>query len=215
MMPGVAAQPLGRRLAGDTALASADFRTGAYSVAGVAVLLADIVDQPELVDATGLALAQDANVVAMLGAFRDALLGGGSYVLEWDHFDATGAILPLVLADSGRDNALQIKRQNSFGSHFMNVQDFAGVNSRSTTDAGLGIGDGVHKIAVTRTDTKLVFSIDGRPVVTAAGDPLDFSIAPTDACFGGYPGDTSDALTIRSIRLLAAVDDSLLPALSA
>jgi hypothetical protein len=220
MMPGVAAQPLGRS-SGSSAptgtLASAKFRSGLYSVAGAPVLLSSIVDQPELVSAAGLEIAEDGTVAAILGTFLDVLkTANWTLRLKWNNFDSNSTFFPLVLTGADFDNVVQLRRQNSLSNRYMNVEDFAGPDFRDATDASAPAGDGAHIIALTRTDTKLVFSLDGRAVVTAAGDPLDFALDVTDACFGGYPGDTVfGALTIESLDVFEPMDDSLLPALSA
>ncbi|WP_434725516.1 hypothetical protein [Mesorhizobium sp. RIZ17] len=66
------------------ALASANFGTGVYTVAGVPVLLADIIDQPELVLGGQLLIPEEGDVVAMLGGLLDVMLTANwTIVLQW------------------------------------------------------------------------------------------------------------------------------------
>jgi len=199
----------------DDTLATADFLTPHYSVAGAAVTAADIIDQPGQVTGTGLQILADADVVNILGAFLAVLTAAEwTLVIEWDHGTTSSSMEPLVVTGPGNDNAVQILRQNGFSGHFLTVEDFAGSHFRGSTDSSGAIGDGIHKLALTRVDAKLVFSIDGRAIVSNTSD--SFSLAPTTAAFGGYPGDTvNDDLYIRSLRIYAAVSDATLPLLSA
>jgi hypothetical protein len=197
-----------------------DFLNQIYTVSGVTKTAADVVDQPGVITADGLVLADSASVVSIIGDALTLLLAstaGLTVVLGWDNLDNTNNVIPLVLINPDTsDEGIQIKRQGSLSSYFMNATDFSGIHFRSTTDASAATGDNIHTIALTRTNTKLVFSVDGRAVVSAAGDPDDFTISPTTATFGGLPGDTMSAeLRILSLQLYNPVDDSLLPSLSA
>ncbi|QKC83285.1 hypothetical protein [Mesorhizobium sp. NZP2077] len=212
MMPGVAAQPLGHRSIADDTLLTFDPVNGIYSVAGVAVAAGDIVDQPELIVAgVGLVIAESGNVVAIVGAALDYLLTANwTASVGWDHFEGNGNIYPLVVS-AADDDTIQLRRY-AF-SFVMDAQDFTGGNNREATDVTV-VGAGVHKVAVTRTDAELAFSIDGRAVVSDSSS--SFAITPTGAALGGYPGDVVfDAITIRSFRVWLPKDSSLLPALSA
>lgn len=215
MMPGVAAQPLGRRSSTPLpdALASMRFLTGSYVVNGVTLTAADIVANPELITADGLVITED--VVDIVNAWLLANLPNATCVLAWDHLDYTGNIVPLALIDPDTsDDGMVIKRQAS--GQFMDVTDFSGVHFRDATDASAAVGDNGHKIAWTRTDTALEFSVDGRAVVTYAGDPDTFSIVPTAASFGGLPGGFTFAeVRIKSLIVYAPQISSLLPTLSA
>lgn len=193
---------------------SFDFVAGTYTVNGVTVTAADVIDQPGWIDGTGLVIADSAATVGVLGdALTYLLAADWTVVIEWDHFVTNNTIQPLVLSDGSLDNVVRLRRQNSLSSRFMNVSDFAGVNFRQATDASASIGDGQHKIALTRTNSKLAFSIDGQSVVSNTS--TTFSITPTGAAFGGYPGDMiGDALTIKSCVVTAPVSDASLPTLS-
>lgn len=190
-----------------------NFLTGSYTVNGVTVTAADVVANPELITADGLIITED--VVNIIGDLLTLLLTANyTAVLAWDHLDYTGNIVPLALIDPDTsDDGLVVKRQSS--GEFMNVSDFSGAHFRGAVDSS-AVGDNGHKVAVTRTDAKLVFSVDGRDNVTYAGDPDTFAIAPTSASFGGLPGGFTFAeVRIQSLTVYAAQDDSLLPALSA
>lgn len=193
-------------------LASIDFLGETYVVDGVTVTAADIVDHPELITANGLELIEDGDVVNILGDLLALLLTANwTIVLEWNHLDATGEVYPLVITGAGEDNTVQIRRLS--GSHYLFVEDFGGAGYRGVADA-FAFGDGVHKIALTRTNAKLVFSADGRPLAT--GDIDNFALSPTAAAFGGYPGWTiSPTMYIRSLQILDPADDADLPGLSA
>jgi len=192
-----------------------DFINHVYSVNGVTVTATDIVDQPTWIDGTGLVIADSAATVGILGdALTYLLTADWTMVLAWDHFTSSNNILPFVMADGSNDNAVQVKRKDGLGGHFMNVQDFAGINFRQAEDSSGAIGDNVHKIAITRADAKVIFSVDGRSVVSDTS--ISFGITPIAAAFGGYPGNTvGDALTIKSCVVTAPVSDGSLPALSA
>ncbi|TIN02684.1 MAG: hypothetical protein E5Y34_06550 [Mesorhizobium sp.] len=190
-----------------------DFIGGSYVVDGVTVTAADVVDHPELITANGLELIEDGDVVNILGDLLALLLTANwTIVLEWNHLSATGQLYPLVLTGAGGDNVVQIRRLGS-SSHYLFVEDFGGAGYRGVAD-NFAFGNGIHKIALTRTNTKLVFSADGRAVAT--GDIDNFALSPTAAGFGGYPGWTiSPTMFIRSLQILDPVSDAELPTLSA
>ncbi|RWB09011.1 MAG: hypothetical protein EOQ39_03685 [Mesorhizobium sp.] len=211
MMLGILAAANRRRSTGPAPLASANFVTGTFSVGGVTVTAAEIVDHPELITGNGLEMIEPADAVNIVGDFLTVLLTANwTIVLEWNHLDAASEICPLALTGAGDDNTVQIRRLD--GSRHLFVEDFAGAGYRGVVDS-FAFGDGVHKIALTRTNSKLVFSADGRAVVT--GDIEDFALSPTAAAFGGYPGWTLLPTTyIRSLKIYAPQNNSLLRALS-
>lgn len=192
-----------------------DLENHVYYVNGVAKTAADIVDQPSWIDGTGLVIADSAATVGILGgALTYLLTSDWTMRIKWDHFTSGNNIMPFAMADGGNDNYVQVLRENGFGGHFMNVSDSAGANFRQATDSSGPVGDNVHKIALTRINSKLIFSIDGQ--ATVSDTSISFSLAPIAAAFGGYPGDTiGDALTIKSFVVTAPVSDGSLPALSA
>jgi len=190
-----------------------NFLTESYTVNGITVTAGDVVANPELITVDGLVITED--VVDIIGDLLTLLLTANyTLVLAWDHLTYTGNIVPLAIINSGTsDDGLIIKRQSS--GEFMNVSDFSGAHFRGAVDSSAAVGDNGHKIAVTRTDAKLKFSVDGRSVVTYSGDPDTFAIAPTAASFGGLPGGFTFAeVRIQSLTVLDPQDDSLLPSLS-
>lgn len=216
MMPGVAAQPLGNRSApAITSLAAINFIAGTYVVNGVTKTAADIIANPELITADGLVMTD--SVVDIIGDLLPLVLANGTFRLVWDHLDYTGTIVPLAIIDPDTsDNGVVVKRQDGLGSNFMNLSDFSGSHFRSATDASALVGANAHVIAWTRTDSELDFSVDGRSVVSYAGDPDTFSIVPTAASFGGLPGNFVFSETrIKSLTVYATQASSLLPALAA
>lgn len=192
-----------------------DFVNHLYYVNGVAKTAADIVDQPSWIDGTGLVIADSAATVGILGdALTYLLTADWTMVIEWDHFLSTNSVQPFVMADGSNDNAVQLQRQNSFGGYFMNLSDFAGANFRQAVDSSAAVGDGQHKAAFTRRDSKIIISTDGRSTVSDTS--ISFGIVPIAAAFGGYPADTViDAVTIKSCVVTAPVSDGSLPTLSA
>lgn len=213
MMPGIAAQPLGNRSSPSiSSLAAINFIAGTYVVNGVTLTAADVVANPELITADGLVMTD--NVVDIIGDLLPLALGNGTFRLVWDHLDYTGTIVPLAIIDPDTsDDGVIVKRQSS--GQLMNLSDFSGSHFRQATDASAPVGDNEHAVAWTRTDSVLEFSVDGRSVVSYAGDPDTFAIAPSAASFGGLPGNFVNAETrIKSLTVYATQDSSLLPALS-
>jgi hypothetical protein len=212
MMLGTLAQRRGGSVV--ASLASIDFVNGAYSVAGVPVTAADIIDQPGLVDpGNGLMIPDQDSAVAMIGDLLALVLTANwTIVVEWEHYDNTGNVYPLVVSGAGDDNSIVLRRY-AF-SYAMDAQDFAGPNFREATD-GEQVLEGVHRVAITRTDAKLAFSIDGRAVVSDTSS--SFSLSPTGAVLGDYGGGgimQDFAMAIRSLRVLAPQADGALPGLS-
>ena len=213
MMPGVAAQPLGSRSSPSIpSLAAINFIAGSYVVNGVALTAADVVANPELITGDGLVITED--VVDIIGDLLALVLANGTFRLAWDHLDYTGNIVPIAIIDPDTSaDGVVVKRQSS--GQLMNLSDFSGSHFRQAIDSSAPVGDNDHVIAWTRTDSALEFSVDGRAVVSYAGDPDSFPIVPSAASFGGVPGGFTLAETrIKSLTVYAAQDSSLLPALA-
>lgn len=201
----------------DDTLATVDFVTGVYSVAGAPLTAADVVDQPELITpGTGLVIPDSGSVVALLGDVLTAVLAANyTLVIAWDHGTSTGRIYPLVLADDSVANMLELYRADSGGGRAMAAQESSGSHLRETVDF-TAVGDGAHTLALTVQTAVFSFSVDGRAVQTQyVGADDNFDIAVTAAAFGDFPGNTiGDTVTIKSLRLYTAVADALLPGLS-
>ena len=140
-------------------------------------------------------------------------------VLEWsfthDPELTADDVYPLVVSDgetgSLADNVVKVRRLAA--NHYIFIEDYAGAGYRQVYDP-FDFGDGIHKIALTRTHDKLVFSADGRSTVTGYID--DFALSPTAATFGGFVGDTvPETLFIRSLQVLDPQADGDLSMLSA
>ncbi|TGS70392.1 hypothetical protein EN844_06530 [Mesorhizobium sp. M3A.F.Ca.ET.201.01.1.1] len=114
--------------------------------------------------------------------------------------------------DLSGDTFVGLERGSSPG--YPNAYDECPSDGRSIFDFTSPLDAGVHRIAVTRQDSKLVMSIDGAAVVSDTSTSFSV-IGLAYATFGGFPGDTTaNACNIRSFQLGDPVDDADLPTLS-
>lgn len=216
MMLGIVAGNRGRQTGGGLpTLASANFLTGVYSVGGSPVTAADVVDQPELIGASGLAVPSADDVVGIIGGFLTVLAAADwTLVLEYEDSGESGTcfVLAITSASPSWDDFIQIQRRSSGSGRVMEAYDEDG-DARFVQDAD-SHGAGVHKIALTRTNERCVMSVDGDAV--EADETGNFSLSLTSAAFGGLPDDfTNSGCNIRKLDVYATQDDSLLPVLSA
>lgn len=216
MMLGVVASRLaqsaggGGDLPGD-ALAAADFVAGAYEVAGVAVTAADVVDHPEFIGAGGLAVpgSDPAGVISILGDFLATLTPmDWTVLIEYEELTSSGRTVLLSVSDIDFAEAFDTERMNA-GLAFRAEDSAAGYRS---IDDGTGFA-GVHRLAITRTDTKLAMSVDG--AATLVDDSITMTIAATIATVGGYTGESSmNAFNLRKLYVWAPMADGDLPGIS-
>lgn len=219
MMPGVAAQPVGRHggggaLPGD--VASARFLTGVYSVGASSVTAGDVVDQPGLITANGLEVPSGDTPIAMLGDFL-ATLTSGNWTVRIEYEQISGRSVLFVVADTDDlSGETYIGLERGSGSPaYPNAYDNNPVDGRSIVDFASPLNAGIHCIALTRTDAKIAMSVNGGAVVSDISTSFSVSGLAFGA-FGGFPGDfTANACNIRSIDVYTAQDDSQLPVLSA
>lgn len=195
---------------------SLDFLGETYTRNASPVILADIIDKPARVVASGLQILDNDvdGVVAAIGdLFTDFATMDWTVVIEWDELTTDGATYLLYLADASDNHSLVIERSTAFANLRVDVHE-SSFNSRSV-EINTSHGPGVHKIAVTRTNDRISMSCDGAAVVSDVAAPLSMNPMAT-ASFGGDPNDQSyNGTYIRSVTLTAPVDDADLPGLTA
>jgi hypothetical protein len=194
---------------------SLDFLSETYIDNGSSVAIADIIDKPARVGASGLEILDndvDGVVSAIGDLFTDFATMDWTVIIEWDEQTTDGATYMLYLADSLDNHSLVIERSTAFAGLRVDVHE-SSFNSRSV-EIDTSHGPGVHKIAVTRTDDRISMSCDGAAVVSDIAAPLSMNPMAT-ASFGGDPNDQSyNGTFIRRVTLTAPVDDADLPTLS-
>lgn len=196
---------------------SLDFLGEVYTNNGSPVTLADIIDKPARVGASGLEILDndvDGVVSAIGDLLTDFLTMDWTVVIEWDELtsDDSTYLLYLFEAPGGDNHWMVIERSNAFTG--LRVDAHEGSNITRHVEINTSHGPGVHKIAVTRTNGFLSVSCDGSAVDTVVATPLMNPMAT--ASFGGDPTDQSyNGTFIRTVALMAPVADAALPGLSA
>lgn len=215
MMPGVAAQPLGRSSSGggggiDNSW-SLDFLNEVYTKNGSTVVLADIIDKPERVGASGLEVLDhnaSGSIFAAGDLFTDLIALAWTIVIEWEELVDTDRTVLLYMEDFDGDE-LDIERDTGNG---MWAYGF-GTGFRSVSDSGNEYGPGVHKVAVTYTGTQIAMSIDGLDTLVDTTPNVMNPMAT--AVLGGFGATSKNPLYYRKVTLSAPVANSLLPSLTA
>lgn len=197
----------------DGALFHIDFENNYYWNGTNFVAASAVIDIPEQITANGLEIEDvEANI---LGDFLTILIAmDWTIVVEYDHTFDAGSTLPWSITDDFGVYYIEIIRQQPGGTLRKMLADENGVSEyREVIDTD-SHELGIHKIALTRTDAKLVISVDGDPIVSDTS-AMDIP-AMTKSCFGGFPGfGTNQWCTIKRMTAYAAQDDTNLPALSA
>ncbi|MER9355573.1 hypothetical protein NKI61_20085 [Mesorhizobium sp. M0514] len=218
MMPGVAAQPLRRSSSGGgggiTNSWSLDFINEVYTLNGSPVTLADIIDKPERVGASGLEiLDHDAagsifSLAGWLADLAEFVAIGGTIYIEWESLSAGDRDVPLYMEEDTDANSFDIERTfPGFMRTYASGSDYRGV------DTDTDFGPGVHKIAVTYTPSFIAMSIDGADALV---DTTPNVMQPMmRAILGGFEASSNNGLYYRRITLTAPVANSLLPGLTA
>ncbi|MER9698717.1 hypothetical protein [Mesorhizobium sp. M0146] len=202
----------------EVAVWSLDFLNEVYEVDGSPVLLADIIDKPERVGASGLEIPLDDadGVVSAIGdCLADLLTMNWTVVIEWEEVTTDGATYLLYLADVDDNHTIVIERSTAFTGLRVDTHE-ANYNTRNV-EINTSHGPGVHNIAVTRTDALISMSCDGSDVVTQVVAPISMNPMAT-ASFGGDPTEgygSNNNTFIRKFYLLPPRDDADLPALTA
>lgn len=198
-----------------------NFVTNTYDFAGVSYVVANVVDHDEYRDATGLVFpAQGSGGVSaelLIAPMKSKLATcQWSMLFEIDAPFANDHRYLMTLASAGFSYWIEVMNFNtwSMDCHNASASPLAEDSVHSATT-------GIHKFAVTRTNSKCVVSVDGNAVVSdttpcvlpVPGSPM------VDFFFGGYSdltGYTGSGWTLRKVQIFdAPVDDSQLPILSA
>jgi hypothetical protein len=225
MIPGiVACQATGAgAVIPEGALVHLDFINGVY-FDGAVVTAADVVDHPEWITANGLELSYDnettdgAGIGHLIGNVLTQLITlNWTVVIEYQELYSSGTTNILTMANgtvATEDEALQIYRGNSGdGLQCFILDRDDGFNVRSRGD-GASHGAGIHRIAVTRTDSRLAISVDGGAVATEETDLATVEVI--NATIGGTDGDfLANDFNFRQLTVYAPRDDADLPSLSA
>jgi hypothetical protein len=196
---------------------SLDFLGEVYTNNGSSVAIADIIDKPGRVGASGLEIL-DNDVDGVVDSIGDLLTDFQSMdwtvVIEWQELttDFSTYLLYLFEMPGGSDHSLVIERGNAFTGLRVDAHESSNIVRNVAINTSHGVG--VHKVAVTRTSAFLSISCDGSAVDTVVASPLMDPMAT--ASFGGDPTDQSyNGTFIRTVTLTAPVADAALPALSA
>ncbi|MER9005907.1 hypothetical protein NKI15_19950 [Mesorhizobium sp. M0862] len=190
-----------------------DFLAETYTHLASPATLADIIDKPARVGASGLEILQeDADgVVSAIGDFlTDLLTLNWTIVIEWEELTSSFFTELLFLFEPGNHHSMAIDR---FGSVGLPMQGYeSGVQGREVNNTDT-FGPGVHKVAFTSTAISgISMSTDGG-TVSSDTSPRDIDPMVT-ASFGGPPDGSYNACFIRKMYLLPPRDDADLPGLS-
>lgn len=198
-----------------------NFVTNSYQFASTSYTLANTVDRPAYRDGTGLvfpAQGSGGESTALLIAPMKTKLATcqWSALFEIDAPFALDHRYLMTLASSGFTYWIEVMNWNTWSMDTHNASA-----SQLAEDTVHGATTGIHKFAVTRTNSKCAISVDGYAVIsdtTACVLPVPGS-PMVDFYFGGYSdrtGYTGSGWTLRKVELFdSVVDDSQLPILSA
>jgi hypothetical protein len=201
------------------AILALDFVNGRYWTGGsVEAAAADVINHPDLVTANGLELrfadestAGDVVTDIIGDALAILLMLDWTLVIEYERLDDTSQPLLLEMDDDPPSgHTLMIYT----GSGFLTAADATPSDFGRIISADDQSPAGIHRVAVTRTDSHLAISVDG----SAAKSPDETlsGLAVERAALGGEPGDfLFDECNIRSLTVYPAQIDSALPELSA
>ncbi|PWJ88346.1 hypothetical protein C8D77_11168 [Mesorhizobium loti] len=190
-----------------------DFKGASYTVAGVTVTAADVIDQPGWVTSAGLEIldSEASPSVEVIGDALAAFLGDDqTVVVEYYQRADSGTSYPFLYTDTG-DGTYYLARLTS---GYMNATDTVGIYFRQVNDTA-GFPTGVHKVALSRSAGRLSMSADGNAVETTTADV--FALTATALSLGAAPGAgyLAHSIYIRSIERLDLQADADLPTLSA
>jgi hypothetical protein len=195
-----------------------NFVDGSYVINGSSYAASDIVSDPSKIDASGLH-AGDGGAVSIIGDLLTALTAANwTIVIEWQELYDTGVTMLIDVSD-GSTQEFGITRDDVVGNILMEASEASDPSGyRETQDPASGSGPfgiGVHRVALTRTDTAFSMSADGRSVISDSSTPGTFS--PTLAAFGGLAdgSDWRNDCYIRRLEIYPPQADADLPSLSA
>lgn len=195
------------------AVGMVDFINGAYLWGEDSLTADQFVDHPELI-VPGVALIHDAagngdDPFEFIGDFGAYLVAGDfTAVVEWIRVESFCE--PLHIQDADNNPRLGVEDGTSgFLAYDLNVG-----NERDLTDndpPGAGETCVRHVVALTRTSSKLVMSLDGEAIISNGSAQ---SGTFTNAYGGGGAGSSSGHLALGRIVLYPPVDDADLPGLA-
>jgi hypothetical protein len=195
-----------------------DFINEVYEVNGSPALVGDVIDTPSLVGASGLEIPLFDTPTEILGDARDNLLTAHwTMVLEVEIVTLVGAVWLFSMAELNSDGTIEGDTDTmQIGvdtGDLLFAYDDTGPGSARTINYG-NTTVAVHKIAISRSDTRMAMSVDGQSVQDNNND-----IALTllsNATFGNFTGDfNARNAFIRSLVLYDEVqEDAVLQTLS-
>ena len=215
-----AAQPDSGGAGGDPysdAVAVADFLSGIYRIDGVSVSAASMIANPEFIDGSGLYINWDVS-----GAYTWAI---GDFLINLTTTDWT-IVLEVTEDDVGTMHPLTMADENTGGTDLDSLIVSTAASSVSCTDdpdpgasrfvsvGSVAARPAVRRIAATRTNAKLVISVNGSAInsdATATSTP-----SYNRVLLGADDGDTFPFMKghIRRIIVYPVQADAALPALS-
>lgn len=229
MIPGiVAAQAGGGASSGvpDGALVHLDFINGIY-FDGAMATAADVIGEPQYITGSGLAISYDNEssageaVVHVIGDALAALLTlNWTIVVEYEEFYSGGIsfLLGMLNADwASYTKYVQLERWDAGDGLELVISDFDfnNGNLERTRGANDPFGPGIHRIAATRTNSKLAISVDGGGalVYNAAANA---GVTAINATIGSRENEfLYNDFNFRRLTVYAPQDDAALPGLSA
>jgi hypothetical protein len=232
MIPGIVAQDGGIASTtpggGGTPLGVADFVAGTYNWGATTLTASQVTNQTGWISGSGLAIPSAAGAAAhVLNQFATALLTcNWTVVIEADILVSSNLSPPsnLLSVYNAPTDAFEMgldisSQQNWFITDHDNNASVTRYTDDSTDNDSGGTADttGIHRYAVTRTNTKLAASVDGYSVTTdTTALTLPNLTYPMDRVYlGGYYNGTGRALNIRSLAVYSPQSDGQLPILSA
>jgi hypothetical protein len=201
-----------------TPLGVANFVTGSYSWGGTTLTASDVVSAPSLINSNGLDIPTGHAAVAILNNFQSALLSANWTIkLEMELLDASNSNnFPIILSvDDGTNNGAIFIMLDYFFEWEAQDGGTSGAASRFVADDVHSLATGIHRIAMTRTDSGIALSVDGNAVLS---DAQTATFSPGDlvaAHFGSFSAANTIAVRIRSLSIYSPLINSALPLLSA
>ena len=199
------------------ALAVMDFITGDYWIGDSSVTAASMIDRPDLITASGLYIDWYAvsGATNPIGSFLTMFLTfNWTLVLEVTE-DEPGDMYPFYMQDLSTNGGFDATWINT-GANFIAAYDQPSPgDDRSVSISSVIARPAVRRIAMTRTNDKLVMSVNGSAInsdATATSTP-----SSDEVTLGGSPSDAGAAYMmghIRRVILYSPQSDAALPGLS-
>lgn len=209
----------------------ANFVTNDYQWGGSEISAADVTDTL-LISRRGLLLPANSNTFPLILGEIGAYLKAGDFTIVMDvEFDEAGYAIFLSMLTQGASFTLADLTFDAYDGGWEFYDDIynpttgATTAGRYTDDFTKGLTPGVHRIALTRTNSLLAFSVDGASIdfTGTTADNIDNTTASPlgagfdSAYFGGGPKNGAGSIDswIRSLTVYISQAYTLLPTLSA